>query len=250
MAEFPTTFASELEIWTPDMAQSAELEDMLSALQERGMVAARGLTPELAWSLGVVAHQAHIVEFCASEPGRFGTENRAKSWQGKGREFFSLHEVDGFEGKQLSRDDLASVQEADLKFLAYGWAGPGKNKHIPDADITTAYRGTELGKGKRLASSLVKFVVGSTIQLHELEPETISLETWLSNERAVPLYKRNDFTEVAREWGRRSTLQEEGTSINGFKVTIKEDKPAKREVIDRRLFMRYDPDHRYNVHGR
>lgn len=247
MADFPKEFAYELEIWTPDMAETSELEDTLSTLQERGVVAARGLTPELVAALGVVSNQGHIVEYCEDEPQRFGTENRARTWQEKGGEFFSFHDVDGFAGEPLSRNDLASVQEADLMLRMYGFARPKQNDHILGTGITTAFRATEMGLDRRLATPLIKFVMGATIQRHRLDPRMLSLDTWESNRDAVPLYERRGFTLVNRERTKRGTLHVPGTTINGHRVEIDPEKANRNIVTDYRLFMRHNPDDRYNI---
>jgi GNAT superfamily N-acetyltransferase len=250
MADFPKEFVPNLEIWTPEMAEGEQFGWGLAELNERGIVAARGVTPELVGALGIVANQRHIVEFCESEPGRFGTKNKTTEWQQKGREMFTLHQVDGYEDESLKYVDLENLDQGDLKLLAYGWSGPSKNKCIPGADITTAFRSTEQGRGKRLATPLVKFVVGATIVLHrDIDRETISLETWESNTTAVPLYKRNGFTQVDRVWGSRGTLRPVGDLVNGHQVRQDEKKPDRHVVTDRRLSMRYDPDRRYNVRG-
>jgi hypothetical protein len=255
MAGFPTELASELEIWMPDRAGDARLENTLIALQERGVVAARGLTPELTWSLGVVAHQSHIVEFCGDEPERFGTENRSKEWQRQGGEFFSLHEVDGHEDKALTDRDLATVQEADLKVIGYGFSRPevplvAGFDRVPGADITVAYRMTELGRDRKLSELFAQFVVGATLARHEeIDPETIWLKTWESNPRVTRPCRRTGFTQVLRTFAMRSTLQEVGVRINGKEVKIDPDNPDRHTVIDPLLFMRYDPGRHYNYRG-
>lgn len=251
MADFPKEFVPNLEIWTPEMAGDAEFGWGLAELNDRGIVAARGVTPQLAGALGVVAHQKHILEYCEDEPLRFGTSNRTAEWNEQGREAFSFHQVDGYKGESLKYVDIANLTEADLMLLAYGWSGPKPSPTIPGANVTVACRTTELGRGQHLATPLLKFVVGATIKLHsDIDPENTWLTAYESNELATLTYKRHGFTQVDQRWTTRGTLKPVGDLVNGHQVRQDPRNPDRRVVTDRLLSMRYDPDHHYNVHGK
>jgi len=240
MADFSKEFVSEPEIWTPDMADSEQLHDTLVALNERGIVAARGVTSQLAATLGGVASQRHILEFCEGEPGRFGTPNKVRNWNQKGRDMWTAYEVDGFEGQALSIADQDNLDEGDLVLLQYGWSGPSADA------ITTAYRSTERGRGRRLASPLIKLVVYGTLAAHpEIDRESVSLDTWKSNDLAVPLYERNKFTKVGEKWDERGTLRQVGEMVKGHMVRQDSENKNRRIVGDWRLSMRFDPNGRF-----
>lgn len=246
MVEFPTAFVPKMEVLSPDMGLGAEIDETLQSFQERGIVVGHGLTPRLANSLAESAMQPHIVEFCPSQPDRFGDPQLAETWQGKGRMMVTLNQVKGLENRSLSDADLRAVREEDTYDLAHGWAGLQQNTHIPDADVTTAYRVVECGLHRGLARPLGKMVVDLTTVLYDVEPERVSLETWASNTYAVRTYLKLGFAKLAEAPDVRPTLQKQGRKVNGHEVfAVTEHGVTVYKVPDTRLFMRNDPTGRF-----
>lgn len=246
--EFPTTFAPEMQIITPEMGLGEDIDAELHSLMNRGIVVGHGLTEHLADSLAESSTQPHIIEFCASQPTRFGDRQLAEKWQGKGRMMVSFNQIEGYENQPLTTADLLAVSEEELRDVAHGWAGGEKNKHIPDADVTTAYRVVERGLRQGFAKPLAKMVVGLTTALYGVDPEQVSLETWKSNNYAVHTYLSSGFTQVATTPDVRPTLQKQGTKINGQEVfSVTKNGVTTYKVPDVRLFMRNDPNGRFVV---
>ncbi len=236
--EFPTTFTPELQIITPDMGLGEEIDATLHNLRERGFVVGYGLTERLAGSLALTANEPHILEFCPTQPERFGDEALAKKWQSKGRMMGTINHVIGHKNEPLSMADLRAVTEEDLEDDAHSWAGLLANEHIPEADVTTAYRVVKRGLHQGLARPLVTVTVGLTTALHDIAPERISLESWVSNTYANRVYDA-DFVERALQKDMRPTRQKVGSVINGNLVYLGVNKKGEPTpmVEDTRRFM-------------
>ncbi len=146
-------------------------------------------------------------------------------------------------------DNLPDVPERGLIQVAYGWFGPEQNKHIPEADITTAYRvgegGRRLSRERRfdeadkfkLGLPLGELVVAVATAQYGLPVEKISLETWESN-GANELYDQLGFVQpddVEPQPDVRPTLKEVGNEING-NIVYHDLEKGKNMVADRRLF--------------
>jgi hypothetical protein len=253
MANYPNTLAPELQFLTPDMGLGERADTSLAALHERGFVAAVGLTEHHAGALAVISTQRHIAEYCPKDQtlSRFGTLESTRTWIGKdgGRGFVGIYDVVGNEGYPLHLYDVQNMSTTDVRMTADGWSGYGKNKHIPGADITTAYRvgqeGLDLARQRRkgpedrfgLGMHLGELVIATGVNLYGADPATVSLETWQSNTGAVGLYERLGFELKAKAPDTRPTLKPIGTSIgdNAVYEAYEEGKTV-RNVEDVRLF--------------
>ena len=257
MAAYPTMLAPELLFLRPDTGLGPEADQQLQVLHDRGLVAAVGLTAYHAGTTAAMAGQAHIVEYCASDRRRLGTLAAAKRWIAKdgGRGFVGIYTANET-GEALSASDLAAVSDDEVRQIAYGWSGALKNEHILGADITTAYRVGE--EGRRLARERRKdpsdefklgyplgvLVVATAVHMFEAPPQDISLDVWGdSNPKAAQLYEALRFVWRTKAVGRRPTLLDVGTNLNGHEVyAAVRDGQRIHEVVDMRHYYQYDPD--------
>lgn len=224
---YPTALAEDLTFLTPDMGLGERADAALADLHEHGFVAAAGLTEYHAGSLAVIAAEPHIVEYCPNDKKRFGTLAATAKWVGKGggRGMVGIYTVEGNNGEPLSAADIENITSQDVHMVADGWSGYDLNKHIPGADITTAYRssreGQELARARRngpedkfgLGMPLGELVIASGVSLYGVDPRQISLETWDSNEKAVALYERLGFVHRASHYDIRPTLKPVSTEV-------------------------------------
>jgi ribosomal protein S18 acetylase RimI-like enzyme len=251
MANYPSTFAAEITPLTPDDFSSQYGAGAVSLLAERGFVVMAGVTQYQGDQIARIGVERGVREFCPKDAtdSRFGTRAAMAEWLGKGggRGMTIIASVVDYD-KPLSMADIAALRDEDLKVRAYGWSGYELNKHIPGADITTAYRVSETAAGNGLGKLLVRLVTASAVDVFEVkDPATISLETWASNTVAVGLYGK-----VGYESGEgikpitdvRPTLEEPGTIINGKKVFLtRKNGELVTMVEDKRLFKRFNPTH-------
>lgn len=248
-ANYPTTFASEMLTLHPDDFTSPYGAGAVQELADNGLVVIAGVTERLAGQIATIGAQAHIREYCPKDAtdSRFGSQEAFIKWLGKGggRGMTLIGAVAGQEGP-LRPSDLDSLREDDITILAYGWSGSEENKHIPGADITTAYRVAEAGAGKGLGSRLARLVTASAIDVFGVQkPDMISLETWASNKAAVHLYGKVGYEAVdgvKPVADVRPTLHEVGELVNGKKAFLgKKDGKPQVKVEDKRLFKRFNP---------
>ncbi|HEX7368481.1 MAG TPA: hypothetical protein VF261_02395 [Candidatus Saccharimonadales bacterium] len=217
-------------------------------LAEHGYIAALGLSEGLRDKIAAVAHQEFIRENCWKDEGpkRFGTLESAGQWLGKngGRAMVTINRVPERQGP-ISLSQLPGLSVADTVLAAYGWLGREPNKHIPGADVTTAYRVSEEFRKEGLGWVTGVLVVGTAVNRYGLPPERMSLDVWDSNSPAKLLYMKLGFAERARgepEW--RPTLWAIGTEFRNGQVAvarIDEDGKAQHMVQDSRIYMQLDP---------
>ncbi len=199
-----------------------------------------------------------MAEYCANDGTRFGTLKATKKWiaKGGGRGLVAIYTVGGNTGQELTEADLAQLTSDDVHMVADGWSGFDLNKHIPGADITTAYRNSEEGtrlayerrKGPddkfKLGLPLGELVIGAGIGLYGAAAKKVSLETWGTNTKARTLYEQMGFELVATKEDTRPTLKPVSTVINGNVVyeEIREGKSV-HLVEDIRCFYKLGNTH-------
>ena len=168
--------------------------------------------------------------------------------KGGGRGTVIISDVLGHEGP-LGDVDIENLRPEDVEGLAWGWSGFGQNKHIPGANITTAYRnsmrGRALSRERRLTPE-DRFKIGphlgelvtATAVLWGARPDELSLEAWESND-ANGLYDAMGYGEpVVVEPAVRPTLKPVGTVIGGNVVYLGDD--GQHMVEDNRLHRRLE----------
>ncbi len=244
MANYPTDFEAKLQVLTPSMDVGERGHAQIVNLAELGLVAVTGIDIYHAGTLASIASQDHIREFCPKDEteSRFGTLASTRKWlaKGGGRGMAWIGDVPGHEGP-LTDADLRMLEIEDVKLLAYGWSGREENEHIPEADITTAYRVSAEGQRRaKLGLALTELMVASAVHVFGADPEQISLETWAGNERARSIYQKAGFIALATlEGEKRPTLQPVGTRINGETVFAEgKDDTIVNVVRDTRIFQR------------
>ena len=258
---FPTAFEQDFAPLMPDEGLGAEADTQLTLLADHGLVAARGIHLAQAVNLAAIADDPKVVEYCPRDyTTRFGTIERQRNWvaKGGGRAMLGIYYVRGQEGP-VDLDDARQLTVHDVAMVADAWGGPEANRHIPGADITTAYRvgslGSRLaresrrGEGDRFSLGLPLGILtlANLVNHHGVPPHKISLENWESNEPAGKLYSLLGFHEVdgaPRLNGTRPTLKSAGTVVNGNVVRYQRDESGAalttREVDDRRVFQVLD----------
>jgi GNAT superfamily N-acetyltransferase len=186
---FPTAFAEELQVVTPDM------------LDERGGVALEGLAAMgLTTRFGLrridvptitpITHEGPVVQYCWKDHSeRFGDVEMAEHWQAKGRGMIQL-------------DDLSKPVKA-----AYSWEGPERCEYLPDCDTTFAIRVSEEFAGKGIATRLTAVTLSGCAAIWGAR--NVGLETWASNEYAVRTYEKMGAEEVTRQPGMRQISKNE-----------------------------------------
>lgn len=257
---YPTTLAPEVRLLTPDMELGDPAIAALQELHDHGFVAGIGLTEYHQPFIARIANERPVREFCPNDAAtRVGTLPIAREWNGKGggRGYVSIFDLPDNQGEPLSAADLGYIEDVDMLPVAYGWSGFLRNKHIPGADITTAYRtsthGRQLARERRegpddhfgLGWPIGELVIAAGVHVFGADPKQVSLETWASNKSAVALYDRIGFVLRATEVDKRPTLQEVGTIINGHEVYRGVDSkgnPANM-VRDTRLFQQLGITH-------
>jgi hypothetical protein len=195
-----------------------------------------GLDRSIIEHLVGVTGEDHIVEFCPTDRRRFADVAACQEWVQKHRAF------------------VAITDSASSALLAYGWSGPDKNKHIPGADITTAYRVTRAGQAAtklarergdgdfRLGMYIGELVIATATQLYGASPDSVSLETWGTNVAARHLYELLGFVQLdtaPNEKATRPTLKPLDTHVGNAQVRADPsslDDPAKQVVDDERCF--------------
>ena len=256
MATYPTTFTPELRFLTPSDDLGERGSEAVSSLAAHGFVVATGVYEPQVDNLASIAQEPHVEEYCPNDGvKRFVKGDIIVGWLGKGggRGMVSIYDiVDG--NRSLDESDIIALNrpgrdwgDAELAMDAYGWSGAEKNKHVPGADITTAYRvssrGRELAFNSRseggedrfrLGYPLGELVIATAVKKFGADPAKISLETWGSN-KANDLYDQLGFVEVARQEDIRPTLKAVGTVINGHEVYLDEETGG-NHVADVRLF--------------
>jgi hypothetical protein len=183
-----------------------------------------------------VTGEEHIVEFCPTDRRRFADKAACQEWVQKHRAF------------------VAITDRTSSALLAYGWSGPDKNKHIPGADITTAYRVTRAGQAAtklarergdssfRLGIHIGELVIATATKLYGASPESVSLETWGTNAAARHLYELLGFVQLdtaPNEKATRPTLKLLDTQVGDAPVRVDPSSvgdPTKRIVDDERCF--------------
>lgn len=210
MANFPTTFAEQVELLEPGIGQRGDAA--LARLYDRGFRVGVGLTEYFAGAIGCMGYQKGIREYCPkdSTEKRFKSVGSTAEWlqKGGGRGMFLLLQGEG--------------RTASLE--GYGWTGVEPCKELPDHPITSAYRIGERFQGQGYGRDFVQVVVSGTHTLFA-PGEGIGLETWKSNP-AAGLYPKVGFVLVAEAptYDLRPTLD---PMVEGG------------QVPDRRLFMGY-----------
>lgn len=249
MANYPSTFATEITPLRPQDFSSSYGAEAVSLLAERGFVVMAGVTKYQGDQIARIGDERGVREYCPRDASdsRFGTRKAMAKWLGKegGRGMNLIGSVVGYDGP-LSMADIMALRDEDVRVQAYGWSGHETNKHILGADITTAYRVSETAAGKGLGKLLARLVTASAVDVFEVkDPATISLETWASNRVAVSLYGKVGYEPVEGVKpvaDVRPTLEEPGTLINGKKVFLtKKDGNLVTMVEDKRLYMRFNP---------
>lgn len=255
-AEFHTDFVPTLELLKPGDITNKIGDMALRDMLDHGFVMSVGLMRESVPALAAMAQEDHIAEMCPNDLTRIGSVPLAGTWLEKGRAPVLVHALREFTpGMILSAADLDNVTLQDLQTGGYNWFGPLKNEHIPGADTTTAYRnglaGIELARQRRQAMGsdfrpglrAGQVVTHVAIERFGVSPESLSLEAYASNKKALPIYDimgYRDVPEAPPEEVERSTLQPVGNEINGHKVRF--NGKGKRVVTDLRLYKRYFPE--------
>lgn len=230
-----------------ELSDSAIWLDTSTDLGSRGNAAVAALTEHrLQSSVGLdlasidrlvgVTTEEHIVEFCPTDRRRFADVAACREWVHKERSFVAITDP--------TRSEL----------LAYGWSGPDKNKHIPGADITTAYRVTRAGQAAtkrarergdtnfRLGIQIGELVIATATNLYDAQPERVSLETWGTNGAARHLYELLGFVQLdsaPNETAQRPTLKPIDSAIGNGLVRADPSNPedsSRRVVDDERCF--------------
>jgi hypothetical protein len=206
----------------------------IAKLTEHGLRATVGLdVPTIEALLGVTAEE-HIVEFCPTDRRRFANVAACQEWVGKHRAF------------------VAITDASSAALLAYGWSGPDKNKHVPGADITTAYRVTRAGQvatkrvresgdaSFRLGMHIGELVIATAVHRFGAAPDGVSLETWGTNGAARHLYELLGFVQLdsaPNEPATRPTLLPVDADVRGNVVRLSASgDPQARVVDDERCF--------------
>lgn len=202
----------------------------MSMLEEYGFAAFVGITPTTLKQIQAASRERGIAEFCSNDKNRYSDTNFLE-WLKKNR--ISPH-------IQVPADSLG----------AYSCVGPEKNKRIPGADFTTAYRVTEAGSTAareirdniepsfRLGLLLGELVLAISVTQLGLQPSDISLETWKSNHKARRVYDDLGFVqknELLEEEG-RPTLHNLGEFVDGHPVFVDPADANARRVIDSRCY--------------
>jgi hypothetical protein len=198
--------------------------------------------------LAEMSGQSHIVEFCKSDPGRFGDKPKVQEWLQKRRVMVGIYAVQD-QKDSVDFADPATFRSENLTQVAYAWFGPETDKEGNDTgEITTAYRvgeaGRELSRERRhdkddkfkLGLPLGRLVTAVATGVYGVDAERITLETWASN-LANELYDLLGFVLTGEREEPRPTLEEVGTVINGNVVYFDEKKRCNM-VVDTRLFKR------------
>jgi hypothetical protein len=230
-----------------ELVDSATLLDTSTNLGSRGNAAVGALLEHrLQSSVGIdlstidrlvgVTNEDHIVEFCPTDRRRFADVAACREWVQKERAF------------------VAITDAATSELLAYGWSGPDKNKHIPGADITTAYRVTRAGQSAtkrarelgdtnfRLGMHIGELVIATATNLYDAPPDTVSLETWGTNGAARHLYELLGFVQLdsaPNEKALRPTLKPMNSVVGNAVVRADPSNPedlSRRVVDDERCF--------------
>lgn len=152
-----------------------------SALKANGFEVLMGLSEELAEQLVEASKEPHVAEFCPNDPGkRFGSVDKIRAWQEKGRLALPLVVYTGNGAPELA---------------GFGWMGPqepGEDEMtLPGAKTTFAMRLYERAVGKGIAAPYA----GAILAAHEVMygNEGVWLETWADNAKAVATYERVGF---------------------------------------------------------
>ena len=234
-------------LYPTELAHSATVLDTSTNLGSRGNGAVAALAEhQLQSSVGLdlatidrlvgVTGEEHIVEFCPTDRRRFADVSACREWVKKERAFVAI----------------TDATTSDL--LAYGWSGPDKNKHIPGADITTAYRVTRAGqsatkrarergdKNFRLGMHIGELVIATATNLYDALPDSVSLETWGTNGAARHLYELLGFAQLdsaPNENATRPTLKPVNFAVGN--TIVRDDPsspgdPSRRVVDDERCF--------------
>jgi hypothetical protein len=236
----PVRYPTELVDLVTLLDRSADLGSRgnaaVSALAEHGLRSSVGLDPATIDRLVRVTGEDHIVEFCPTDRRRFADLSACEKWVEKQRAFVAITDATGSE------------------LLAYGWSGPDANKHIPGADITTAYRVTRAGQSAtkqarekgdasfRLGMHIGELVIATATHLYGAPPDEVSLETWGTNGAARHLYELLGFVQldsVPNQTATRPTLKPIDSTIGDAIVRVDPsslDDPSKRVVDDERCF--------------
>jgi hypothetical protein len=233
---FPTELADSALVLDSSIPLGRRGNAAVAALTRNGLQASVGLEVLGVDRLVSVTTEQHIVEFCPSDRNRFADVDACRTWASKQRAFVSITDV------------------ASSALLAYGWSGPETNKHVPGADITTAYRVTRFGQAAtkriresgendfRLGIQLGEMVVASAVHLFGASPDAVSLETWASNGAARHLYELLGFVQLdsaPNEPATRPTFEPLGSNANGREVRLdpaRSDDPSRRVIDDERCF--------------
>jgi ribosomal protein S18 acetylase RimI-like enzyme len=206
----------------------------VAKLTEHGLQATVGLDVSTIQALLGATAEEHIVEFCPTDRRRFAGVAACREWVGKHRAF------------------VAITDASSAALLAYGWSGPDKNKHVPGADITTAYRVTRAGQvatkrvresadaNFRLGMHIGELVIATAVHRFDAAPNTVSLETWGTNGAARHLYELLGFVQLdsaPNEPATRPTLLPVDADVRGNVVRVHESgDPLTRVVDDERCF--------------
>ncbi len=233
---FPTELADSALVLDGSIPLGRRGDAAVATLGRNGLQASVGLEVRGVDRLVGVTTEQHIVEFCPSDRNRFADVDACRIWASKQRAFVSIA-------------DLASSE-----LLAYGWSGPETNKHVPGADITTAYRVTRFGQtitkriresGEndfRLGIQLGEMVIASAVHLFGASPDAVSLETWGSNGAARHLYALLGFVQLdsaPNEPASRPTFEPLGANVGGREVRLdpaRGDDASRRVIDDERCF--------------
>jgi hypothetical protein len=245
---YPTDFAPEFRPFTPDDDLGEAGSAAVRLLANHGFVVAEGVLRSQVSRLGEIAQEPHIVEYCPKDPvTRFGDVDMVTAWLEKGRVSVPIYEVSP--GKPLTTADIRRLDEGDVSTIVNSWWGREKNKHIPSAPITSAFRtsqrGRELGRelGIRFGALSVDLVLTSAGVVHEEDLHEFSLENWKSNRAGGKLYEAKGFVLGAEPMeDERPTLKNVGDEIDGNVVYVHPEKLT-NYVRDTRMFQILNENH-------
>jgi len=237
---YPKDFAPEFVPLVPDSGWGEEFDFALRELEAHGFVVALGVHGDFLDDLSDMAKQEHIIDFCSSDPDRFGDKKKVEEWLQKGRVMVGIYATR--EGT-LDFTDPATFATENLQQVAYSWFGP--EKHDP-TKITTAYRvgaaGRQLAYERRFSDDdkfkiglpMGQLVTAVATQIYGAEGKDITLETWASN-KANELYDILQFMQTGTKEDVRPTTKPVGTVING-NVVYYDEKRKRNMVKDTRLY--------------
>ncbi len=179
---YPTELADSATLLTSSIDLGPRGNEAVKMLTGHGLRTSVGLDLDTIKLLLAVTGEEHIVEYCPTDQRRFADVDACRAWVSKHRSF------------------VAITDATSSALLAYGWSGPDTNKHVPGADITTAYRVSRAGQAMtkhiresgdasfRLGIQLGELVIATATNMYGGASDQVSLETWASNSAARHLY--------------------------------------------------------------